>query len=98
MILPVVLYVYKTWALEFREEHELSVFENGVLRKIFRLKTDGIIGGWRILHIENRHNQHSSPNIIITIKSKMMRLTEHVARMGESFGGKARRKETTRKT
>jgi hypothetical protein len=46
---------------------------------------------------------YSSPSIIRIIKSRRMRWAEHVARIGEkrnaySFGGKARRKETTRKT
>jgi hypothetical protein len=29
------------------EEHRLRVFENRVLRRIFRPKRDEIIGGWR---------------------------------------------------
>jgi hypothetical protein len=46
---------------------------------------------------------HLSPNIIRQIKSRRMRWEGHVACMGEekgvqSFGGKARRKESTRKT
>jgi hypothetical protein len=35
IILPVVLYGCKTWSLAVREEHELRVFENRVLRRIF---------------------------------------------------------------
>jgi hypothetical protein len=35
IILPVVLYGCETWSLKLREEHRLSVFENGVLRRIF---------------------------------------------------------------
>jgi hypothetical protein len=47
---------------------------------------------------------YSSPDIIRMIKSRSMRLAGQVARMGEKgnayriIGGKARRKETTRKT
>jgi hypothetical protein len=47
---------------------------------------------------------YSSPNIIRMIKSRRMRWTGHVARMGGDekciydIGGEARRKETTRKT
>jgi hypothetical protein len=43
---------------------------------------------------------YSSPNIIRIIKSRRMRLAGHVARMGEKriIGGKASRRETTRKT
>jgi hypothetical protein len=44
IILPVVLYGCETWSLTFREERRLRVFENRVLRKIFRPKRDEVIG------------------------------------------------------
>jgi hypothetical protein len=37
---------------------------------------------WRKLHNEELHNFYSSPNIIRMIKSRRMRWTGHVARMG----------------
>jgi hypothetical protein len=43
----VVLYGCETLSLILREEHRLRVFENRVLRKIFRPKRDEVIGGWR---------------------------------------------------
>jgi hypothetical protein len=36
IILPLVLYGFETWSLTLREEHRLKVFENRVLRRIFR--------------------------------------------------------------
>jgi hypothetical protein len=54
-----------------------------VLRKIFGPKRNEIIGGWRKLHNEEPHNLYSSPSIIRMIKSRRMRFTGHVARMGE---------------
>jgi hypothetical protein len=59
------------------------VFENGVLRRIFGPKRDGVTGGWRKLHNEELHNLCSSPRIIRIIKSRRMRWAGHVARMGE---------------
>jgi hypothetical protein len=38
MILPVVLYGCETWSLILMEERRLKVFENRVLRRIFRSK------------------------------------------------------------
>jgi hypothetical protein len=48
-----------------------------VLRILSVPKRDEIIGGWRKLH-----NSYSSLNIIRTIKSRRMKWTEHVERIG----------------
>jgi hypothetical protein len=55
------------------------------------------------LHNEELHNLYFLPNIIRMFKLKRMRWEGHVARKGEKrmyidIGGKARRKEATRKT
>jgi hypothetical protein len=63
IILPVVLYGCETWSLTLREEHRLRV-----LRRIFGRKRDGVTGGWRKLHNEERHNFYSSPRIIRMMK------------------------------
>jgi hypothetical protein len=42
IILPVVLYGCETWSLTLRGEHGLRVFENRVLRRIFRSKRDEV--------------------------------------------------------
>jgi hypothetical protein len=38
-----------------REEYRLRVFENRVLRKIFRSNKDEVTGEWRRLHNEQLH-------------------------------------------
>jgi hypothetical protein len=98
-----VLYGCETWSLTLRVEHRLRLFENRVLRRIFGLKRDEVTGDWRKLHNEELHNSYSSPNIIRMMKSRRMRWAGHIARIGRrgmhiGIGGKARRKETTRKT
>jgi hypothetical protein len=63
-----------------------------------------VTGEWRKLHSEELHNLYLSLDIIRQIKSRRLRWAGHVARMREErkvynvFGGKARRKETIRKT
>ena len=42
----------ETWSLTLKEEHRLSVFENGVLRNMFGTKRDDVTGEWRRLHNE----------------------------------------------
>jgi hypothetical protein len=44
IILPAVLYVSETWSLTLREECRLRVFENRVLRRIFRPEGDERMG------------------------------------------------------
>jgi hypothetical protein len=70
-----------------------------VLRRIFKLKRDEVMGGWRKLHTEELHNLYS-PSIIRMIKSRRMRWAGNVARMGETRNAyrKDGRKETTGKT
>jgi hypothetical protein len=58
------------------------VFENRVLRRIFGPKRDGVTGGWRKLHNEERHNLYSSPSIIRILNSRRMIWAGHVAGMG----------------
>jgi hypothetical protein len=79
----VVLYGCEIWPLTLREEHILRVFENRVLRRIFRPKRDEVMGKWRKLHNEELRDLYSSPNVIRMIKSRRTRRAWRVARMGE---------------
>jgi hypothetical protein len=74
--------VVKLGSLTLREEHRLRMFENRVLRRIFGPKRDEMTGGWGKLHNEELHSLYSSSTIIIIIKSRSMRWTRHVARVG----------------
>jgi hypothetical protein len=65
------------------EKHRLKVFENKVLRRIFRPRRDEVRGEWRKLHNEELHDLYSSPSIIRIMKSRKMRWAGHVARKGE---------------
>jgi hypothetical protein len=44
------------------------VFLNRVLRRIFEVKWDEIIGQWRGLHTEELNDLYCSPNIMRVIK------------------------------
>jgi hypothetical protein len=53
-----------------------------MLRKIFGLKRNEMVGGWRKLHNKELHNLYSSPSIIKTIKRRRIRWAGHLAWMG----------------
>jgi hypothetical protein len=84
-ILLVVLYGCETWSHTLREEHRLRVFENRVLRRIFRPKMEED-GSWKKMHNDELHSLYSSPNIVRVIKSRRMRWAGHVARIKEGRG------------
>jgi len=65
-----------------REGHRQRVFENGVVRKIFRPKREEVTGQWRRLPNEELNDLYSSPNIIRVIEYRRMRWARHLARMG----------------
>jgi hypothetical protein len=59
------------------------VFENRVLGRIFGPNRDEVTREWRRLHYERLHDLYPTPNIILVIKSKIIRWAVHVACMGE---------------
>jgi hypothetical protein len=73
IMLPVVLYGCETWSLALRDGHR---------RRMFVPKRDEMMGGWRKLHNEELCDLYSLPSIIRMVKSRRMRGTGHVARMG----------------
>ena len=62
------------------------MFDNRVLRRVFGPKRDEVTGEWRKLHKEELRDLFSLPNIVRVVKSRRMRWTGHVARMGEGRG------------
>jgi hypothetical protein len=83
IILPVVLYGCETWSHTLTEEHRVTVFENGVLRRIFGPNWDEVTEKWRKFHNEELHILYSSLNFNRQIKSRRMWWAGHVARMEE---------------
>ena len=58
----------------------LRVFENRILRRIFRDKWD-VNGEWRRLHNKELHSLYRSPNIVRVIKHRRLKWAGHLARM-----------------
>ena len=62
------------------------MFENRVLRRIFRPMRGEETEEWRKLHNEELSDPYCSPNIVRVIKSRRIGRTGHVAQMGEGRG------------
>ena len=67
IVLPVLLYGCETYSLTLREERRLRVYENRILRQIFKPKRDES-GEWRMFHNEELHGLYRSPNVVRVIK------------------------------
>jgi hypothetical protein len=91
IILPVILYGCETWSLTIWEEHRLRVFESRVLRRIFGPKSDEVMGEWRNLHNEELRDEEDEMGGACSTNGGE---EEHV----QVIGGKARGKESARKT
>jgi hypothetical protein len=55
-----------------REKRSLRVIENRVVRGIFGVKRDEVIGEYRKHYNEELHDLYCSPNIVWVIKSRRM--------------------------
>ena len=74
----------------------MRVFENRVMRRMFRPRGDEVIGEWRKLHNKELNYLYCSSNIVRVIKLRRMRWAVHVARMGvrrSVYWGLARKTE-----
>jgi hypothetical protein len=59
----VVLYAGGTWSVALRDEHELRVIQNRVLREILGSKGKEVLRDWKRLDNEELHDLYS-PNVI----------------------------------
>ena len=62
------------------------MFENRVMRRIFGPRRVEVTGKRRKLQNEVLNDLYSSSSVVRVIKSRRMRWTGHVARMGERRG------------
>jgi hypothetical protein len=66
--------------LSLREDHRLRVIENRVLRRISGPDRE-VVGGWSKLHNEKLHNLYASLHVVMTIKTRRVKLAGYLAPM-----------------
>ena len=66
--LSFVWYGCETWSVTLRQEHMLTVFENGLLTGIFGPKGREAIVDWRRLHNEELYDLYCSTGFVVLIK------------------------------
>ena len=76
----------ETWSLTLREERELRLFENMVLRRIFVHRRNEVTSEWGRLQNEELNDLYYSSSIVRVIKSRRMGLAGYVALMVEERG------------
>ena len=82
--MAVSLHDCETRSLTLREEYRLRVFDNIILRRIFRPKKDEN-GACRRFHNEELLILYRSPNIVRVIKSRRLRWAGHIPRMEKNM-------------
>jgi hypothetical protein len=74
------MYGCDVWPLRLREDRRLRIYENRILRRIFR--PEGYANGeCRSLQDEELHTSYRSPYVVRVIKSRRLRWAGHVAIM-----------------
>ncbi len=78
IIYPILTYGSETWILNKKEEKQLIVFENKILRKIFGpINEDNV---WRKRHNYEIRELYKEPDIIAELKSRRLRWLGHILR------------------
>ena len=78
IIYPILTYGSETWILNKKEEKQLIVFENKILRKIFGPINEENV--WRRRHNYEIRELYKDPDIIAELKSKRLRWAGHILR------------------
>jgi hypothetical protein len=63
------------------EERRLTVFENGVFRRIIGPKKEEVTREWRTRHNEELNDLYFSPSIVRVIKSRRMRWAQNAQKI-----------------
>ena len=72
------------WYLSLRDKHGLRVYENRVLRKVFRPKVEKVLVLLGNLRFEQLRDSYYSAHIVRIVNSSRVRWAGYVARKGDN--------------
>jgi hypothetical protein len=76
-----VLYGCETWAMTEQMKSSLKIRERKTLRKIYDPTEDQ--NGWRIRNNDELQVMYRQPNLVATIKGRILQWTGHLVRMSD---------------
>jgi len=77
------MYGEETWVLSKADELRLAVFEREILRRIYRIVSEGLT--WRSRYNEELYRLYDETDLVTTVRMTRLRWAGHIVRMQDNL-------------